>query len=82
MRTTVLAYVIVLIGLIMLVFGAWGLFVLHNAESDLALADEATMFGLIGGGFTMIGIAQALRLLVVVVKNTDLALVAARTKRL
>ena len=82
MRTTVLAYVIVLIGLTMLVFGAWGLFVLHNAEIDIALADEATMFGLIGGGFTMIGIAQALRLLVVIVKNTDLALVAARTKRL
>ena len=82
MRTTVLAFAIVLIGLIMLVFGAWGLFVLHNAEIDIALADEATMFGLIGGGFTMIGIAQALRLLVVIVKNTDLALLAARTKRL
>ena len=82
MRTTVLADVIALIGLVMPVFGAWGLFVLHNAEIDIALADEATMFGLVGGGFTMIGIAQALRLLVVIVKNTDLALVAARTKRL
>ena len=82
MRTTILAYLIALIGLVTLIFGAWGLFVLHNAEIDIALADEATMWGLIDGGFAMIGIAQGLRLLVVIVKNTDLALVAARTKKL
>ncbi len=70
MRTTVLAYVIAAVGLVMLIFGAWGLFVLNNAEIDVALTDEAIVFGLIGGGLAMIGLAQALRLLLVVVKNT------------
>ena len=73
MRTTVLAYVIAVLGLVMLIFGAWGLFVLNNAEIDVALTDEAIVFGLIGGGLAMIGVAQALRLLLVVVRNTDLA---------
>jgi FkbM family methyltransferase len=70
MRTTVLAYVIAAAGLVMLVFGAWGLFVLNIADIDVALTDEAIMFGLAGGGLAMIGVAQALRLLLVVVKNT------------
>ena len=45
MRTTVLAYVIAAVGLLMLIFGAWGLLVLNNAEIDVALADEAIMVG-------------------------------------
>jgi hypothetical protein len=76
MRTTVLAYVIAAVGLLMVLFGAWGLFVLNNAEIDIALADEAVVFGLIGGGFAMIGVAQALRLLLLIVRNTNLALTA------
>jgi hypothetical protein len=76
MRTTVLAYVIAALGLLMLIFGAWGVFVLNNAEIDVALADEAIMVGLAGGGFAMIGVAQALRLLLVTVRNTNLALAA------
>jgi hypothetical protein len=76
MRTTVLAYVIAVVGFVMLMFGAWGLFVLNNAEIDVALTDEAIVFGLIGGGLAMIGVAQALRLLLVVVRNTNLALAA------
>jgi len=76
MRTTVLAYVIAAVGLLMLIFGAWGTFVLNNAEIDVALTDEAIMFGLAGGGLAMIGVAQALRLLLVVVTNTHLALAA------
>jgi hypothetical protein len=67
MRTTVLAYVIASVGLLMLIFGAWGMFVLNNAEIDVALTDEAIVFALIGGGLAMIGVAQALRLLLVVV---------------
>ena len=70
MRTTVLAYVIAAVGLLMLIFGAWGFFVLNNAEIDVALTDYAIVFGLIGGGFAMIGLAQALRLLLVIVKHT------------
>jgi hypothetical protein len=76
MRTTILAYVIAAVGLLMLIFGAWGMFVLNNAEIDVALTDEAIVFALIGGGLAMIGVAQALRLLLVVVTNTHLALVA------
>jgi hypothetical protein len=76
MRTTVLAYVIAALGLLMLIFGIWGLLVLNNAEIDVALADEAIMVGLAGGGFAMIGVAQALRLQLVIVRNTNLALAA------
>ena len=76
MRTIVLAYVIAAVGVLMLVFGAWGLFVLNNAEIDVDLTDEAIVFGLIGGGLAMIGVAQALRLLVVILKNTNPALAA------
>jgi hypothetical protein len=73
MRTTVLAYVIAAIGLLMLIFGAWGLFVQNNAEIDVALTDEAIMFGLLGGGLAMLGVAQALRLQLALMRNTDLA---------
>ena len=82
MRTTLLAYLIAVVGLLILIFGVWGFFVLNSVEFGVPLTAYATMFGLIGGGFAMIGIAQALRLLVVIVKNTDLALVDLRTKRL
>jgi len=76
MRPTVLAYVIAVVGLVMLLFGVWGFIVLNNAEIDVALTDEAIVVGLIGGGLAMIGVAQALRLLLVVVTNTHLALAA------
>ena len=76
MRTTVLAYVIAAVGLLMVVSGAWGLFVLNSAEIDIALGDVGIVFGLIGGGFAMIGLARALRLLLVFLKNTNLALTA------
>jgi hypothetical protein len=64
--------VIAAVGLLMLIFGSWGLFVLNTAEGDVALTDEAIAFGLIGGGLAMIGVAQALRLLLVLVRNTNL----------
>ena len=35
-----------------------GMFVLNNAEIDVALTDEAIVLGLIGGGLAMIGVAQ------------------------
>jgi hypothetical protein len=74
MRTNVLAYVIAAVGLIMLIFGAWGLFVLNTANDiDIALVDEAIMVGLLGGGFATLGVAQALRLQLALMRNTDLA---------
>src|SRR5215472_2985123 len=45
MRTSILAYIIAVVGLVMLTFGAWGLFVLNTAEIDIALTDEAIVFG-------------------------------------
>ena len=81
MRTTILAYVIALIGLVILIFGAWAFTVLNNANI-IALTNYAIVFEMVGGGLAMIGLAQALRLLVVIMKNTDLALAALRTKRL
>jgi len=81
MRTTILAYVIALIGLVILIFGAWGFSVLNNANI-IALTNYAIVFEMVGGGLAMIGLAQALRLLVVIMKNTDLALAAARAKKL
>ena len=76
MRTTVLAYLIAFVGLLILIFGMWGFIVLNSVEFGVPLTAYATVFGLIGGGFAMIGVAQALRLLLVVVTNTHLALAA------
>ncbi len=76
MRTTVLAYAIAIVGLAMLIFGAWGFFVLNNAEGEVALTDYAIVFEMIGGGLALIGLAQGLRLLLVIVKNTNLVLTA------
>jgi hypothetical protein len=78
MRTTVLAYLIAAVGLLILIFGVWGFFVLNNAEFGTPLTAYAIVFGLMGGGFAMIGVAQALRLLVALVRNTDLALMKIR----
>jgi hypothetical protein len=68
MRTTVIAYLIAVVGLLILIFGVWGFIVLNSAEFGVPLTAYAIVFGLIGGGFAMIGVAQALRLLLVVVK--------------
>jgi hypothetical protein len=70
-RSTILAYVIAAIGLIMLLYGVWGFIVLKNAEIDVALTDEAIVLGLMGGGLATIGVAQALRLLLILVRNSN-----------
>jgi len=65
MRTTILAYVIAFVGLAMIAAGAWGFFLLNDAgpEVEVVLSDYAIAIELIGGGLGMIGLAQALRLL-------------------
>jgi hypothetical protein len=77
MRTTILAYVIALAGLVMIAAGVWGLFILRSEiisdrEEMVAVpvSDYAIAIGMISGGLAMIGLAQALRLLLVVIKNT------------
>jgi hypothetical protein len=62
MRTTILAFGIALVGLIMVAVGVWSLLVLQTEETVL-LADLLTAMGTIAGGLAMGGLAQALRLL-------------------
>jgi hypothetical protein len=65
MRTTILAYVIAVLGLLVIVAGAWGLFILLTASMPRApLRYYAMAIGMISGGFLMLGSAQSLRLLV------------------
>jgi hypothetical protein len=67
MRTTILAYVIALMGLIMMAAGTWGLFLLVVEKTvRVPLRYYAIPLGMISGGLAMGGVAQALRLLLVV----------------
>ena len=77
MRTTVLAYVIAIVGLALIAAGSWDIYLLSNEQTfDVTLSDYETPIRMIAGGLAMIGVAQALRLLLVVVTNTHLALAA------
>ena len=77
MRTTVLAYVIAIVGLALIAAGAWDIYLLSNEQTfDVTFSDYETPIRMIAGGLAMIGVAQALRLLLVVVTNTHLALAA------
>jgi hypothetical protein len=67
MRTTILAYVIAFMGLIMIGGGLWGLFLLIGATTRPTLRYYAMTIGMISGGLAMLGLAQALRLLVVII---------------
>jgi hypothetical protein len=64
MRTTILAYVIVVLGFVMIVGGIYTFFDLWNERATLR--HYAITIGMICGGFAMGGIAQALRLLVAI----------------
>jgi len=62
--TTVLAYVIALVGLALIVAGARDIYLLYNEETfEVTLSDYETPIRTIAGGLAMIGLAQALRLL-------------------
>jgi len=67
MRTTILAYVIAFLGLIMIAGGIWGLFDLIRQTVRIPLRYYAIVIGMMCGGFAMIGLAQALRLLLIIV---------------
>jgi hypothetical protein len=62
MRTTILAYVIAVMGLVMMGVGAWGLSILE-AQETISLGDDLIAIGTIAAGLAMVGLAQALRLL-------------------
>jgi hypothetical protein len=65
MRTTILAYAIAIFGLALIAAGAWDIYVLSNEQMfEVTLSDYGAAIRTIAGGFIMIGLAQALRLLV------------------
>jgi hypothetical protein len=65
MKTTILANVIALGGLALIGLGLWGLYILMVAE--LRLRDYILTIQTIAVGFVLIGLAQALRLLLTLV---------------
>jgi hypothetical protein len=70
MRTAILAFVIALTGLLMMVVGAWSLFFLV-AEKTVQVPLYVIALGMISSGLAMGGIAQALRLLLVIVRRAE-----------
>jgi hypothetical protein len=65
MRTIILAYVISFLGLVMAIGGVWGLFrVVPGKNRPAPWRYYVMAFAMISGGIAMLGIAQALRLLV------------------
>jgi len=64
MRSTILAYVIAVLGFVMICGGVYSFFNLWNARATLR--HYAITIGIICGGFAMGGIEQALRLLVAI----------------
>jgi uncharacterized membrane protein YidH (DUF202 family) len=66
MKTTILAYLIALGGVAMIVFGLWGLYSLITERlAELRLRDYIPTIQTIAVGFVLIGLAQTLRLLLV-----------------
>ena len=75
MKTAILAYVIAFGGVAMIVVGLWGLYVLiRERVAELRLRDYMATIQTIAVGFGLIGLAQALRLLLVIFAATDAAL--------
>jgi hypothetical protein len=64
MRTTILAYVLAFMGLVTIAVGVWDLFAKETARARLRY--YAMAIGMISGGLAMGGLAQALRLLLVI----------------
>jgi hypothetical protein len=72
MKTTILAYVIALGGIAMIVFGLWELYILIRER--VALRHYIPTFLTIAVGLVLIGLAQALRLLLVIFEWEDIVL--------
>jgi hypothetical protein len=64
MYTTILAYVIAFLGLVMIGTGVWGVFYLP--DKPVPLRYYAMLIAMICGGFGLGGIAQGLRMLVAI----------------
>jgi hypothetical protein len=62
-RTIILAWVIGFLGLVMIVCGIWGVIDLFRREVRAPLKSYGGAISMICGGVAMLGVAQALRLL-------------------
>jgi hypothetical protein len=62
-RTIILAWVIGFLGLVMIVGGIWGVIDLYRQEVRAPLKSYGGAISMICGGVAMLGLAQALRLL-------------------
>ena len=63
MRTFILAWVIGFLGLVMIVGGIWGVIDLYRQEVRAPLKSYGGAISMLCGGVAMLGVAQALRLL-------------------
>jgi hypothetical protein len=67
MKTAILAYVVALGGIAMIALGLWGLYILiRERVAELRLRDYIPTIQTIAVGFVLIGVAQALRLLLLI----------------
>ena len=66
MRTFILAWVIGFLGLVMIVGGIWGVIDLFRQTERAPLKSYGGAFSMICGGVAMLGVMQALRLLIAV----------------
>ena len=70
MLTTILAYVIAAVGLATILAGGWSLVMLAiQDEWDRPFRHYAVAISMLAGGFAMVGLAQALRLLLLIYAN-------------
>jgi hypothetical protein len=64
MSTTILAYVVAATGVLLIAVGAWGFFILVSEKVHrVPMRYYANAVAMIAGGVGMLGLAQALRLL-------------------
>ena len=68
MLTSILAIVIAVVGIAVIIAGAWGAVVLivQKADTPVPLRYYAIVVGTIGTGFGLLGIAQGLRILLLI----------------
>ena len=66
MRTFILAWVIGFLGLVMIVGGIWGVIDLYRQTERAPLKSYGGAISMICGGVAMLGVMQALRLLLAV----------------
>jgi hypothetical protein len=67
MRTFILAWVIGLLGLVMIGGGIWGVIDLYRQEVRVPLKSYGGAISMICGGVAMLGVMQGLRLLLVII---------------